>query len=77
MVVRIAGVGRGRMLEWMKRRRAARHQVVETDTASVEGAFECGKSAPLHKYLDDRYAEAVVLTFAQIEDLAADLRCAA
>jgi hypothetical protein len=24
---------------------------------------------PLHKYLDDRYADTVVLTFAQIEDL--------
>ena len=24
---------------------------------------------PLHKYLDDRYANTVVLTFAQIEDL--------
>jgi hypothetical protein len=29
-----------------------------------------GKSAPLHKYLAARYADAVVLTFAEIEDLA-------
>jgi hypothetical protein len=27
------------------------------------------KSAPLHKYLDDRFAVAVVLTFGEIEDL--------
>jgi hypothetical protein len=26
-------------------------------------------SAPLYKYLDERYADAVVLTFAEIEDL--------
>jgi len=25
--------------------------------------------APLHKYLDDRYADTVVLTFGEIEDL--------
>jgi hypothetical protein len=28
-----------------------------------------GRSAPLHKYLDERFAESVVLTFAEIEDL--------
>jgi hypothetical protein len=58
------------MLEWMKRRRPARHQEFEADVANAEGSLKSGKSAPLHKYLDDRYADAVVLTFAEIEDLA-------
>jgi hypothetical protein len=35
-----------------------------------KGSLSVGKSAPLHKYLDGRYADAVVLTFAEIEDLA-------
>jgi hypothetical protein len=58
------------MLEWMKRRRPARHQEFEADAANAEGSLRSGKSAPLHKYLADRYADAVVLTFAEIEDLA-------
>ena len=58
------------MLEWMKRARPARHQEFEADAANAEGSLSSGKSAPLHKYLDDRYADAVVLTFAEIEDLA-------
>jgi hypothetical protein len=57
------------MLEWMKRRRPARHQEFEADAANAEGPLRSA-SAPLHKYLDDRYADAVVLTFAEIEDLA-------
>ena len=58
------------MLEWMKRRRPARHHEFEADAAIAERPLESGKSAPLHKYLDDRYADTVVLTFAEIEDLA-------
>jgi hypothetical protein len=66
------------MLEWMtRRRRPARHQDVEADAANAEPSLQSGRSAPLHKYLDalhkyldDRYADAVVLTFAEIEDLA-------
>jgi hypothetical protein len=58
------------MLEWMKGRRPARHEELEADVASAERSLRSGKSAPLHKYLDDRYADAVVLTFAEIEDLA-------
>ena len=38
--------------------------------ADAEQSLGSGKSAPLHKYLDERYADAVVLTFAEIEDLA-------
>jgi hypothetical protein len=58
------------MLEWMKSRRPARHQEFEADATNAEESVRSGKSAPLHKYLDDRYADAVVLTFAEIEDLA-------
>jgi hypothetical protein len=57
------------MLQWMKRRRPASHQELDGDSANVEASFVSGKSAPLHKYLDDRFADAVVLTFAEIEDL--------
>lgn len=53
------------MLAWMRRRRLARH----TGGTGAEGFSMSGKSTPLHKYLDDRYADAVVLTFAEIEDL--------
>ncbi len=58
------------MLEWMKRRRPARRLELEADAAHAEGSVGSGKSPPLHKYLDDRFANAVVLTFAEIEDLA-------
>jgi hypothetical protein len=53
----------------MKRRRPARHQESKADAGNAEGSLRSGRSAPLHKYLDDRYADAVVLTFAEIEDL--------
>ena len=58
------------MLEWMKRRPPARHKWLEAETATAAASIGSGKSAPLHRYLDDRYANAVVLTFAEIEDLA-------
>jgi hypothetical protein len=58
------------MLEWMTRRRLARHEDLAADAANAKGSLRFGKSSPLHKYLDDRYAETVVLTFAEIEDLA-------
>jgi hypothetical protein len=58
------------MLEWMKRRRLARRERFEADAPNAEASLSAGKSPPLHKYLDDRYADAVVLTFAEIEDLA-------
>jgi hypothetical protein len=67
MAVTISGVGE-RMMEWMKRRRPARHRELEAGAANADP--RSGKSAPLHKYLDDRYADAVVLTFSEIEDLA-------
>ena len=57
------------MLEWMKRRRPARRKPLEADASHAEASLGSGRSAPLHKYLDERYADAVVLTFADIEEL--------
>ena len=62
------------MLEWIKGRRLARHEESEADAANAASAHTepsvvCGRSGPLHKYLDGRYADAVVLTFGEIEDL--------
>jgi len=56
------------MLNWTKRGRARQSQL-KADAARVEQSTISGKAAPLHKYLDERYADAVVLTFAEIEDL--------
>ena len=57
------------MLDWMNKRRLARHQQVELGLSHAEASLAPGRSTPLHKYLDERYADAVVLTFAEIEDL--------
>lgn len=57
------------MLEWLKRAPSAKQKEVASDAAEPEAAPTSGRSAPLHKYLDDRYADAVILTFAEIEDL--------
>jgi len=57
-----------RVLEWLKRRRPTADHLPEPDPASA--ASESPRpSSPFHKYLADRYADTVVLTFAQIEDL--------
>lgn len=58
------------MLDWMKtlairvidRRRAATH-------AAQDAGIPAGEYRLLYKYLRDRYANRVVLTFAEIEDL--------
>jgi hypothetical protein len=59
------------MLDWiMGRRPAARRPSAPAANAERARAAEvCGKSAPLFKYLDERFADAVVLTFQEIEDL--------
>ena len=57
------------MLEWMKRRRPARHDKIFDAALLPADTFRVSGSAPLHKYLNDRFADAVVLTFAEIEDL--------
>ena len=66
------------MWNWIKRRELiARHLTASDAPASqpVQGialrraARVSGKYAPLHEYLANRYADSVVLTFSQIEDL--------
>ena len=44
---------------------AIAHRVVRKQRASAMS----GKYSPLHKYLENRYADVIVLTFGQIEDL--------
>jgi DNA-directed RNA polymerase specialized sigma24 family protein len=47
-----------------------RHAVAEDNDDELYILTKNDVIAPLHKYLDDRSADAVVLTFAEIEDLA-------
>jgi hypothetical protein len=69
---------RGALLEWARRRKAAayreraraerdRPQPAETPKPHVRPMV--GKYMLLYKYLEGRYANTVVLTFAEIEDL--------
>lgn len=50
------------------RRYPTAHRSPEPDPASA-ASERSEPSTPLHKYLADRYADTVVLTFAEIEDL--------
>ena len=59
------------MFEWMKRRRSTAEKQHEPD-GNVSGnqrTVMSGAYLSLHRYLHDRYATTVVLTFAQIESL--------
>ena len=59
------------MLEWMKRRRSGAHQRdgIGTEATKPPGRAMSGKYLLLYNYLENRYADTVVLTFGQIEDL--------
>ena len=59
------------MLDWMKKRASVVRNHAEADTAAAQrrGSVMSGKYLLLYKYLENRYANTVVLTFAQIEDL--------
>ena len=59
------------MLDWMKRRASTAHHQREAhaETPKPQGRVMSGKYLLLYKYLENRYAETVVLTFAEIEDL--------
>lgn len=59
------------MLDWLKRRRAPpyRQREAPADTPKPSGRAMSGKYLLLYKYLENRYANRVVLTFAEIEDL--------
>jgi hypothetical protein len=55
------------MLNWMKRRGPITHLPREPD--SEPQSVMSGKYQLLYKYLQNRYADTVVLTFAEIESL--------
>ena len=59
------------MLDWMKRRgsTASNEAKPQADTAARHRSREAGKYRFLYEYLERRYANTVVLTFGQIEDL--------
>lgn len=60
------------MFAWMKNRRSTTtHDRLELDAARVTGPRSAmsGKYLSLYTYLENRYANRVVLTFAEIEDL--------
>lgn len=59
------------MLEWMKRRGSIAPRRRETNSIAPKppGRAMSGQYRLLYKYLENRYADTVVLTFAEIEDL--------
>ena len=59
------------ILDWLKRRMGPAIQAREADIEPQRPPRRVmsGKYRLLYKYLDERYADTVVLTFAEIEDL--------
>jgi hypothetical protein len=59
------------MLDWLKRQGSPAHPPRETvsEPAPPQGRAMTGKYLLLYKYLQNRYANTIVLTFAEIEDL--------
>jgi hypothetical protein len=61
------------MLEWMKKRGSpARDEAkadADADVPKRHGYNKAGKYRWLYEYLEKRYANTVVLTFGQVEDL--------
>jgi hypothetical protein len=66
------------MWKWIRRRELIARHLATSDPPVAEHllgmalrrtAKVSGKYAPLHEYLTNRYADSVVLTFGQIEDL--------
>ena len=59
------------ILDWMKRRSATPSTLRDAlaETPDPPGRVMSGKYMLLYKYLQNRYANRVVLTFAEIEDL--------
>jgi hypothetical protein len=55
----------------LKRRRNAAHEERQARVEAAPSAkrVTCGKGQLLYKYLSERYAQRVVLTFSEIEDL--------
>jgi hypothetical protein len=59
------------MLGWLKKRETHSAAAAPDDVTveAPQGEVMSGKYRLLHKYLEDRYANRVVLTFSEIEDL--------
>jgi hypothetical protein len=57
------------MLGWLKRRRATSSLGRLLTSEQPAGRQISGPYQPLHRYLDTRFADTVVLTFAEIEDV--------
>jgi len=59
------------MLAWMRRRQSRAYTQSESDAkmSKPERPSMSGKYQSLYKYLDGRFADRVVLTFTEIEDL--------
>ena len=60
------------VLDWLKKRRVStptRDYEADVEMAKPPGRTMSGKYRLLFKYLEERYAQTVVLTFGEIEDL--------
>lgn len=57
------------MLDWIKRRMARNQLRVDPGAAARQGAVISGNYLSLYTYLEKRYANTVVMTFAEIEGL--------
>jgi hypothetical protein len=59
------------LLDWMKKRgtTASQRRAPAAEAMNPQGRVMSGQYQLLYRYLEDRYANTVVLTFAEIEDL--------
>lgn len=57
------------MFDWLKKRESTRAVAFDDDVDRRRGCQLSGTYRSLYEYLEHRYANTVVLTFAQIEDL--------
>jgi hypothetical protein len=67
----VDGNMRASVLDWLTRRgwAASRRREVPAEPAKPRGRAMSGKYLLLYNYLENRYANTVVLTFGEIEDL--------
>ncbi len=57
------------MLDWMKRRGSIVPSAAHAETAEPRGRVMSGEYLLLYTYLENRFANTVVLTFEEIEDV--------
>jgi hypothetical protein len=57
------------MLAWMKQQRSITRTRPEPNAANAQRSIRAGRYVSLYTYLENRFANTVVLTFAEIEDL--------